>query len=75
MSGTDLGVEAKIDDEIKVAVGIGDQVRYRDEGVRVQIVAMKEKDASENSLGAVLETADFSSLRSLTRQAIRCVPL
>ena len=35
MDLTDTNIGAKIGDEIKVAVGIGDQVRYRDEGVQI----------------------------------------
>ena len=46
ISVTDLTVEAGIGDEIKVAVGIGIQTRYRDAGVQVQI---KSIDTSTES--------------------------
>lgn len=59
----DLSVEAGIGDEIKVAVGIGTQTRYRDAGVQVQIAAMKATDASGNANNATLKKADFTQLQ------------
>ena len=59
----DLSVEAGIGDEIKVAVGIGEQVRYRDEGVQIQIVAQKSQDASGNANAQTLKAANFSQLQ------------
>ena len=60
---TNLRFEAGIGDEIKVAIGIGAQTRYRDEGVQIQFVAMKATDASGNANAQTLKTANFSQLQ------------
>ena len=65
MDLTDTNIGAKIGDEIKVAVGIGDQVRYRDEGVQIQITTVKSMDASKNAnaVAPALKTANFTQLQ------------
>ena len=67
MDVTDTTIEAKIGDEIKVAVGVSAQTRFRDEGIQVQIVTNK---GSENGLintgnanAATLKAANFSQLQ------------
>lgn len=62
-NGHDLSVGGKIGDEIKVAVGIDSQTRYRDAGVQIQIAAFKATDASGNANNATLKTANFTQLQ------------
>ncbi len=59
----DLSVGGKIGDDIKVAVGIGSQTRYRDAGVQIQIAAFKGTDASGNANNATLKTVNFTQLQ------------
>ena len=55
------GTEAKIGDEIEVAVGIAKTTRFlRDGGMQIQIQTIKNTDASGNANTATLKTANFS---------------
>ena len=53
--------EARIGDEIKVAVGIGARTRFiRDGGMQIQIQTVGNTDASGNAKAATLKTANFT---------------
>ena len=56
-----VDAEAKIGDELKVAVPIASQQRFlRDGGMQIQILTIRNNDASRNAKNATLKTANFT---------------